>query len=100
MFPQNVFPDTARINENGQLLIGGCNTLELAEEYVPQVGRCRAIQQSVELKNALTLRSFLTPDQLASYQIVIEGNSYREGLSPDRKKDVLTPCPKVAKTSR
>ena len=33
MFPQNVFPDTAEINAQGQLMIGGCNTLELAEEY-------------------------------------------------------------------
>ena len=33
MFPQAVFPDTARINEDGQLLVGGCNTLELAEQY-------------------------------------------------------------------
>jgi diaminopimelate decarboxylase len=33
MFPQNVFPDTAEINPQGQLMIGGCNALELAEEY-------------------------------------------------------------------
>jgi len=33
MFLQNVFPDTAEINSQGQLTIGGCNALELAEEY-------------------------------------------------------------------
>jgi len=33
MFPQNVFPDTAEVNQQGHLVIGGCNTLELAEEY-------------------------------------------------------------------
>jgi len=33
MFPSNVFPDTAEINQQGQLVIGGCNTLELAETY-------------------------------------------------------------------
>ena len=33
MFPQNVFPDTAEVNQQGHLAIGGCNTLELAEEY-------------------------------------------------------------------
>ena len=33
MFPQNVFPDTARLDDKGQLIIGGCSTLELAEEY-------------------------------------------------------------------
>jgi diaminopimelate decarboxylase len=33
MFPQKVFPDTTEINAQGQLVIGGCNTLELAEQY-------------------------------------------------------------------
>ena len=33
MFPQSVFPDTAEINDAGHLMIGGCNSLELAEEY-------------------------------------------------------------------
>ena len=33
MFPQMVFPDTAVVNSQGQLVIGGCNTLDLASEY-------------------------------------------------------------------
>ena len=33
MFPQSVFPDSAEINDAGHLMIGGCNSLELAEEY-------------------------------------------------------------------
>ena len=33
MFPQTVFPDTAQVNSQGQLVIGGCNTLELASQY-------------------------------------------------------------------
>jgi diaminopimelate decarboxylase len=33
MFPHNVFPDTAEINQRGQLIIGGCNAVELAEIY-------------------------------------------------------------------
>ena len=33
MFPLNVFPDTAKIDELGQLTIGGCNTRDLAQEY-------------------------------------------------------------------
>ena len=54
MFPQNVFPDTARINSQGQLVIGGCNTLELAQEYGTPVyifdeetlrARCRSFIQ-------------------------------------------------------
>ena len=54
MFPQNVFPDTARVNAQGQLVIGGCNTLELAEEYGTPVyvfdeatlrNRCRSFVQ-------------------------------------------------------
>lgn len=33
MFPQSVFPDTAQVNPQGELVIGGCNTLDLASEY-------------------------------------------------------------------
>ena len=33
MFPYNVFPDTATINDYGSLEIGGCNLMDLAEEY-------------------------------------------------------------------
>ena len=33
MFPYNVFPDTTRINPSGQLEIGGCNLMDLADEY-------------------------------------------------------------------
>ena len=51
MFPQNVFPDTAQVNGQGHLVIGGCNVLELAEEHGTPVyvfdeetlrGRCRS----------------------------------------------------------
>ena len=54
MFPQNVFPDTAKVNSQGQLVIGGCNTLELAQEYGTPVyifdeetlrARCRSFIQ-------------------------------------------------------
>ena len=33
MFPQNVFPDTALIDSQGCLVIGGCSALDLAEQY-------------------------------------------------------------------
>ena len=33
MFPKSVFPDTARVNPQGHLEIGGCNTADLASEY-------------------------------------------------------------------
>ena len=33
MFPNNVFPETSEIDSHGQLVIGGCNTLDLAEEF-------------------------------------------------------------------
>ena len=32
MFPQKVFPDTAEVDRQGQLVIGGCNVLELAQD--------------------------------------------------------------------
>ncbi|MFQ6028037.1 MAG: diaminopimelate decarboxylase family protein, partial [Dehalococcoidia bacterium] len=33
MFPQNVFPDTAEIDSQGRLVIGGCSASDLAEQY-------------------------------------------------------------------
>ena len=33
MFPKNVFPETSEIDSHGQLVIGGCNTLDLAAEF-------------------------------------------------------------------
>ena len=54
MFPQNVFPDTATIDSQGQLVIGGCNTLDLASQYGTPVyildehtlrARCRSFVQ-------------------------------------------------------
>ena len=33
MFPTKVFPDTTVINDHGQLVIGGCNVLEIVEEF-------------------------------------------------------------------
>ena len=32
-FPERVFPETAEINHQGHLIIGGCNTLELASQF-------------------------------------------------------------------
>ncbi|PKB78527.1 MAG: diaminopimelate decarboxylase [SAR202 cluster bacterium Io17-Chloro-G9] len=61
MFPQNVFPDTARINEDGQLVIGGCNTLELAQQYGTPVyvldeetlrARCRGFVREFQQRHA------------------------------------------------
>ncbi len=54
MFPQHVFPDTANVNPQGQLVIGGCNTLDLAQEHGTPVylldeatlrNRCRSFVQ-------------------------------------------------------
>ena len=51
MFPQTVFPDTAEVDSRGQLVIGGCNTGDLASQYGTPVyvldeatlrGRCRS----------------------------------------------------------
>ena len=61
MFPQNVFPDTAQVNSQGQLVIGGCNTLELAQEYGTPVyifdeetlrARCRSFIQEFGQRSA------------------------------------------------
>ncbi len=51
MLPRNVFPDTATVDGQGQLVIGGCNAHDLASEYGTPVyvldevtlrGRCRS----------------------------------------------------------
>ena len=51
MLPNNVFPDTAGVDQQGQLTIGGCNAHDLAAEYGTPVyvldeatlrGRCRS----------------------------------------------------------
>ena len=31
--PLSLLPDTAKIGDKGQLIIGGCDTLELAEQF-------------------------------------------------------------------
>ncbi len=60
MFPQHVFPDTARINPRGQLTIGGCDTLALAQEYGTPLylldeatlrNRCRSFRQEFERRH-------------------------------------------------
>ena len=33
MFPQHVFPDTAAINPEGHLVIGGCDVTELVQRH-------------------------------------------------------------------
>ena len=33
MFPQSVFPDTATVDTQGQLVLGGCRATDLADEY-------------------------------------------------------------------
>ncbi len=57
MFPQNVFPDTAEIDGQGRLVIGGCSAADLAEEYGTPVyvldeatlrNRCRSYRAEFE----------------------------------------------------
>ncbi|MCH7736450.1 MAG: diaminopimelate decarboxylase [Chloroflexi bacterium] len=51
MFPQSIFPDTAEVDSEGQLVLGGCKAIDLADEYGTPVyvldeatlrGRCRS----------------------------------------------------------
>ncbi|MCY4366183.1 MAG: diaminopimelate decarboxylase [Chloroflexi bacterium] len=57
MFPENVFPDTAEIDGEGRLVIGGCGAVDLAEEYGTPVyvldeatlrNRCRSYRREFE----------------------------------------------------
>ena len=63
MFPQTVFPDTAEVNPQGQLVIGGCNTLDLAAEYGTPVyildeqtlrARCRSYVSEFQKRHPAT----------------------------------------------
>jgi diaminopimelate decarboxylase len=57
MFPHHVFPETTEITPQGHLAIGGCDTLDLAQEYGTPVyvldevtlrNRCRAFVQEFQ----------------------------------------------------
>jgi len=63
VFPQRVFPDTTSVDDQGRLVIGGCNTLELAEEYGTPVyifdeatlrARCRSFLQEFQQRYPAT----------------------------------------------
>ncbi len=63
MFPQSVFPDSAEINSQGHLVIGGCSTLELASEYGTPVyildeqtlrARCRSFVSEFQKRHPAT----------------------------------------------
>ncbi len=75
MFPKSVFPDTAEINAQGHLMIGGCSALDLAAEYGTPVyvldeatirARCRSFvnefrQRSPGAKVAYACKAFINP---------------------------------------
>ena len=75
MFPKSVFPDTAEINAQGHLTIGGCSALYLAEEYGTPVyvldeatirARCRAFvsefsQRAPGAKVAYACKAYINP---------------------------------------
>ena len=67
MFPKSVFPDTAEVNADGHLVIGGCSSLDLAEEYGTPVyvldeatirARCRSFVQEFRNRHTDTQVSY------------------------------------------
>jgi len=63
LFPQSVFPNTAQVNTEGQLVIGGCNTLDLASEFGTPVyildeqtlrSRCRSFVSEFQKRHPAT----------------------------------------------
>ena len=63
MFPQNVFPDTSAVDASGHLIIGGCDTVELAAQFgtplyifdeVTLRGRCRSFMQEFKTRYSNT----------------------------------------------
>ena len=75
MFPKSVFPDTAEINADGHLVIGGCTAQALADEYGTPVyvldeatirAKCRAFvsefrQRAPGAKVAYACKAFINP---------------------------------------
>ena len=72
MFPYNVFPDTTQINSQGQIEIGGCNLLELADEY----GTSLYVLDEATLQNRC--RSFVREFQqrYSNSQVVYASKAY------------------------
>ena len=63
MFPQNVFPDTSAVDASGHLIIGGCDTVELASQFgtplyifdeVTLRGRCRSFMEEFKTRYSNT----------------------------------------------
>ncbi len=72
MFPYNVFPDTTQINSQGQIEIGGCNLIDLAEEY----GTSLYVLDEATLRNRC--RSFVREFQqrYSNTQVVYASKAY------------------------
>ena len=75
MFELNMFPDTTQIDSKGTLNIGGCNTLDLANEYGTPLyvydeytirSRCRSFVQEFQKRLPKTqvvyaTKAYITP---------------------------------------
>ena len=75
MFPKSVFPDTAEVDAQGHLIIGGCTALGLAEEYGTPVyvldeatirARCRSFvdefsQRAPGARVAYACKAYINP---------------------------------------
>ncbi len=72
MFPYNVFPDTTQINSQGQIEIGGCNLMDLADEY----GTSLYVLDEATLRNRC--RSFVREFQqrYSNSQVVYASKAY------------------------
>ena len=67
MFPKNVFPDSAEINGQGRLVIGGCDVLELVSQHGTPLyvfdekmlrNRCRQFTQEFGKRHAATIVTY------------------------------------------
>ena len=74
MFPQNVFPETARVDANGHLILGGCDTVELASQFGTPLyifdeetlrGRCRTFMGEFQTRYPNTTVAYAGKSTLA-----------------------------------
>ena len=77
MFPKTVFPDTAEVDAQGQLVLGGCRATDLADQYGTPVyvmdedtlrARCRSFigefrELHPETKVSYACKAYINPDR-------------------------------------
>ena len=114
MFPKSVFPDTAEVNADGHLVIGGCTAQALADEYGTPVyvldeatirAKCRAFvsefsQRAPGARVAYACKAYINPalarvlnEEGLGFDVVSGGELARRRTYCCGCRRALTPTP-------